>query len=74
MAVTGDIYVPTALEEVFEDLWLVIRPSDPPLNSKQEARLRLAIADFLVELNRNGVTDARELYRQALTHFLPSRS
>ena len=42
----------------------------PPLNSKQEARLRLAIAEFLVELNRKGVTDARELYGRAREHFL----
>ena len=72
MTTSGDIYVPTELAEVFEDLWLVVRPSDPPLNSKQEARLRLAIAEFLVELKRKGVTDARELYRRAREHFLPT--
>ena len=61
-------YVPPQLELIFNSVWEVIRPQGT-VRPHAEAQLRLALARRLLTLSTQ-VTDARELRRQAIEHFL----
>ena len=71
-SVNGDAAVPPELELTFDSVWEVIRPHGT-LEPKAENQLRLALARRLVILVNSGVTQARELRRQAIEHFLLER-
>jgi hypothetical protein len=61
-------YVPPELELIFNSVWEVIRPQGT-VRPHAEAQLRLALARRLLTLSTQ-VTEARELRRQAIEHFL----
>ena len=61
-------YVPPQLELIFNSVWEVIRPQGT-VRPHAEALLRLALARRLLTLSTQ-VTEARELRRQAIEHFL----
>jgi hypothetical protein len=65
----ADTYVPSELEKVFDAAWVVVRPRKA-IKPRQQTQLRLALARYLVHLATNGVTDAKELRRRAIEHFL----
>ena len=71
--VTGERpYILPELELIFDSVWEVIRPHGI-LSSEAERQLRLALARRLVILATSGITEARELRRQAIEHFLLSQ-
>ena len=72
MALQDDVSVPPELELIFDSVWEVIRPRGT-LGPKAETQLRLALARRLVILSTSGVTDVRELRRQAIEHFMLGR-
>jgi hypothetical protein len=72
MAPNDDPRVPSELEIIFDSVWDVIRPRGT-LGPKAETQLRLALARRLVILAGSGVTEARELRRQAIEHFMLGR-
>jgi len=72
MAPNDDPRVPSELEIIFDSVWDVIRPRGT-LGPKAETQLRLALARRLVMLAGSGVTEARELRRQAIEHFMLGR-
>lgn len=57
------------LELIFESAWTVIRPHGA-IEPQAEKQLRLALARHLVLLASSGITDAGELRRQAIEHFM----
>ena len=62
-------YVPPELELIFDSVWEVIRPQGA-VRPNAEAQMRLALARRLLILSTGGITEARELRRQAIEHFL----
>jgi hypothetical protein len=69
MTGVGPSHVPAALERIFESAWAVIRPRGA-IKPKAERQLRLALARRLVLLASSGITEPRELRRQAIEHFM----
>jgi hypothetical protein len=61
--------VPPELELIFESAWTVIRPRGA-IGLQAEKQRRLALARRLVLLASSGITDAGELRRQAIEHFM----
>jgi hypothetical protein len=61
---------PDILGEVFDEAWPVVRPKQLVENSRAEMDARLALARVIVEAAARGVTDAKELRREAIESFL----
>lgn len=72
MAPNDNPHVPPELELIFDSVWDEIRPRGT-LGPKAETQLRMALARRLVILVHSGVTDASELRRQAIEHFMLGR-
>jgi hypothetical protein len=61
--------VPPKLQRTFASVWVVIRPRGT-IGRQAEKRLRSALARRLIFLSSSGITEARELRRQAIEHFM----
>lgn len=75
LAITSRRQTPAELriEDVFDAAWRVIGGRQRLLLPPEEAQLRLDLARLLVDLERRGVTDPRELRRLAIEEiFLAS--
>jgi len=70
MTENASVYVPSELEDIFDATWVIVRPR-AAIKPRQQTQLRLELARYLVDLAANGVTDAKELQRRAIKHFLP---
>ncbi len=59
-----------ALEKAFKAAWAVIKPKKMVAGSSQEQEQKLALANCLVAIAKNGVTDPNELSKQAIELML----
>jgi hypothetical protein len=69
MPVDRSTKVPTELQRTFKSVWAVIRPRGT-IERQTEKQLRSALARRLIILSSSGITEARELRRQAIEHFM----
>jgi hypothetical protein len=58
------------LEKAFNAAWAVLKPKKMAAGSSQEQEQKLALANCLVAIAKNGVTDPNELRKQAIELML----
>jgi hypothetical protein len=60
----------TTLEKAFNAAWAVLKPKKMAAGSSQEQAQKLALANCLIAIVKNGITDANELRKQAIELML----
>jgi hypothetical protein len=58
------------LEKAFNAAWAVLKPKKMAAGSSQEQEQKLALANCLVAIAKNGVNDPNELRKQAIELML----
>jgi hypothetical protein len=59
-----------ALEKAFKAAWAVLKPKKMAAGSSQEQEEKRALANCLVAIAKNGVTDSNELRKRAIELML----